>query len=83
MSIKATITDNGNGLPDIGELCYDSTTDTVYMVAGWDGSDRISTGEPGCGNSVSVLLEEHGCAADTTDDEWREIENNNYGVSVG
>lgn len=38
MNIKATITENGNGLPNIGALCYDSSTDTVYEVIGWDGS---------------------------------------------
>jgi hypothetical protein len=82
MSIKATITENGNGLPNIGALCYDSSTDTVYEVIGWDGNDRISTNGPGCGNSVDVLLEERGCASDTTDDEWEAIESNNYGVEV-
>ncbi len=82
MNIKATITENGNGLPNIGALCYDSSTDTVYEVIGWDGSDLISTNGPGCGNSVDVLLEERGCASDTTDDEWEAIESNNYGVEV-
>ena len=81
-TIKATITENGNGLPSIGEICYDANTDTVYRIIGWDGSDRISTNGPGCGNSVNVLLEERGSASDTTDEEWETIESNNYGVSV-
>lgn len=79
---QATITENGNGLPGIGALCYDSSTDTVYRVAGWDGSDRISTNGPGCGNSVNVLLEERGDASDLSGDEWEEIESSNYGVNV-
>lgn len=80
--IKATISENGNGLPNIGEHVYDSSTDTVYRVVGWDGSDRISTNGPGCGNSVDVLLEDVGCAADTSEDVWADIESNNYGVRV-
>lgn len=80
--IKATITEQGNGLPSIGELCYDLDTDTVYKIAGWDGSDHISTNGPGQGNSVNVLLEERGSASDTTEEEWEAIEGNNYGVSV-
>jgi hypothetical protein len=82
MSIKATITENGNGLPSIGEICYDASTDTVYTIIGWDGSGRISTHGPGCGNSVNVLLEESGSASDITDKEWEIIESNNYGVLV-
>jgi hypothetical protein len=80
--IKATITENGNGLPGIGSICYDPNTDTVYKVVAWDGSDRISTHSGGRGNSVDVILEECGSASDTTDDEWSEIESNNYGVDV-
>lgn len=80
--IKATITEKGNGLPGIGELCYDPNTDTVYTVTAWDGSDRISTNGPGCGNSVNVILEERGCASDTTEEEWETIESNNYCVDV-
>jgi hypothetical protein len=82
MSIKATISENGNGLPSIGEICYDASTDTVYKIIGWDGSDRISTNGPGRGNSVDVILEERGSASDTTEEEWSEIESSNYGVSV-
>ena len=81
-TLAATITENGNGLPSIGEICYDPSTDTVYTITGWDGSDRISTNGPGCGNSLNVLLEERGSASDTTDEEWETIESNNYGVSV-
>ncbi len=80
--IRATITENGNGLPSIGELCYDPSTDTVYAVIAWDGGDRISTNGPGRGNSVNVMLEKRGCAADTTEEEWEEIESSNYGVTV-
>lgn len=81
-TLKAKITENGNGLPSIGELCYDSNTDTVYQIVAWDGSDRISTNGPGRGNSVNVILEERGGASDTTEEEWETIESNNYGVSV-
>ncbi len=80
--IKATISENGNGLPSIGDICYDSSTDTVYTIIGWDGSDRISTHGPGAGNSVDVILEERGSANDTTEEEWDGIESTNYGVSV-
>lgn len=81
-TIPATITENGNGLPQIGSLCYDATTDTVYTVAAWDGSASITTHAPGQGNSVNVMLTPRGCAADTTDEEWSEIESSNFGVSV-
>ena len=81
-TITATITENGNGLPSIGEICYDSSTDTVYTITAWDDSDRISTNGPGKGNSVDVILEERGDASDTTEEEWETIEGNNYGVSV-
>lgn len=72
MKIKATITENGNGLPSIGEICYDATTDTVYFIAAWDGSDRIHIHVHGHGRgySVNVLLEKRGSASDTTDAEW-------------
>lgn len=82
MSIKATITENGNGLPSIGELCYDSATDTVYEVAAYADGGNISTNAPGCGNSMAVLLEEQGSASDTTDEEWDAISSSNYGVSI-
>ena len=82
MNIKATITENGNGLPNIGEICCDSSTDTVYTIIGYDGSGQISTNGPGRGNSIDVILEERGSASDTTDDEWDDIESSNYGVSV-
>lgn len=80
--ITARITENGNGLPSIGELCYDSSTDSVYRITGWDGSDRISTHGPGVGNSVDVELEYVGSASDTTEEQWEEIESSNYGVTV-
>jgi len=80
--ITATITENGNGLPGIGELVYDVLTDAVYEVIDWDGSDRISTNGPGRGNSVDVVLEERGTASDMTEEEWETIASNNYGVSV-
>ncbi len=80
--IKATITEKGNGLPAIGDLCYDPDTDTVYTVVAWDGSDRISTHGGGRGNSVNVILEERGDASDTTAEEWEAIESNNYHVEV-
>jgi hypothetical protein len=80
--IKATITENGNGLPGIGEICYDPNTDTVFTIVGWDGSDLISTNGPGCGNSVQVLLEVRSSASAATEEEWEDIESNNYGVSV-
>lgn len=79
--VKSTITENGNGLPGIGELVYDSTSDIVYGVAAWDGSDRISTHGPGRGNSVDALLEYVGSAADISDAEWADIESANYGVT--
>jgi len=78
----ATITENGNGLPNIGELCYDPNTDTVYTITGWDGSDRISTNGPGRGNSVEAVVEARGDASDTTNEEWEAIEDSNYGVTV-
>lgn len=80
--ITARITENGNGLPSIGELCYDSSTDTVYRIIAWDGSDRISTHGPGAGNSIDVVLEYVGSASDASEDDWAAIESTNYGVSV-
>jgi len=80
--IKATITEQGNGLPSIGDLVYDVSTDTVYAIVGWDGSDRIATNGPGSGNSVNVLLETRGSASDMTDEEWEQIESSNYLVNI-
>ena len=82
MKISATITEKGNGLPSLGELCYDSNSDTVYRIVDWDGSSSISTNGPGMGNSVDVIVEEVGSACDTTEEEWEDLESNNYGVSV-
>jgi hypothetical protein len=83
-AIKATIFENGGGLPNIGELCYDADSDTVYEVVGWDGSlsGNIRTNGPGCGNSIDALLVERGSASDTTEEEWEAIESSNYGVTV-
>ena len=80
--IKATITEKGNGLPGIGDICYHPDTDTVYTVVAWDGSSRINTHGAGRGNSVDVILEERGSASDTTEDEWSTIESNNYHVDL-
>lgn len=80
--IKATITENGNGLPSIGSLCYDANTDTVYRVTGWDGSSNITTHGSGRGNSINVIVDDVGSASDMDDDEWNEIESSNYGVTV-
>lgn len=82
--IKATITENGGGLPNIGELCYDADSDTVYQIVGWDGSlsGNIRTNGPGCGNSIDALLVKRGRASDTTEEEWEAIESSNYGVTV-
>ena len=82
MKIKATIYENGNGFPGIGDLCYDANSDMVYKVKAWDGSDRISTHGGGAGNSVNVIVEEIGCASDIDDDDWEEIESSNYRVVV-
>jgi hypothetical protein len=80
--IKATISENGDGLPNIGELCYDSAHDTVYKIVGWDGSfcGSFRTNGPGCGNSVDVVLIEIGEASDMDEEEWESI--GNYGVNV-
>jgi len=78
--MNATITENGNGLPSIGELVYDATTDTVYRITG--GCDRISTHSGGRGNSVEATLEPIGSAGDTDDGEWEAIQSSNYGVSL-
>lgn len=77
----ATITENGNGLPSIGALCCDASSDSVYRVAKYD-PDLISTHGPGCGNSIDVLLEYVGRASDLTDEEWDAIESDNYGVTI-
>ena len=79
-TIRATISENGNGLPSIGALCYDANTDTVYRVTAWDGSDQISTNGPGRGNSVDVIVAEIGAASDVSEEEWDEIESSNYSV---
>lgn len=78
----ARIHENGNGLPNIGELCYDPSTDSVYRIIAWDGSDRISTHGPGVGNSVDVVVEYVGAASDITDEEWEGISSANYTVTV-
>ena len=78
--MNATITENGNGLPSIGELVYDSTTDTVYRITG--GCSRISTNGGGRGNSVEAVVEAIGSAGDTDDGEWEAIESANYGVRL-
>jgi hypothetical protein len=80
--ITARIHENGNGLPNIGELCYDPSTDSIYRIAAWDGSSRISTHAPGVGNSVDVVLEHVCSASDASDAEWEEIESTNYRVTV-
>jgi len=80
--IIGRVTENGSGLPGIGELVYDASVDVVYKIIGWNGSDLISTHGPGCGNSVGVLLEYRGSASDTTESEWDAIESSNYGVVV-
>jgi hypothetical protein len=81
-NMNATITENGNGLPNIGELAYDASTDTVYRITGWDGSDRISTHGPGRGNSVGVVVEDIGSASDMDEEEWAAIQSNNYGITA-
>ena len=78
--MNATITENGNGLPSVGELVYDATTDTVYRITG--GCDRISTHSGGRGNSVQAVVEPIGSAGDTDEDEWEAIQSSNYGVSL-
>ena len=78
--MNATITENGNGLPSVGELVYDATTDTVYRITG--GCSRISTNGGGRGNSIQAVVEAIGSACDTDDDEWEAIETSNYGVSL-
>lgn len=80
--ITARIEEQGNGLPSLGELCYDALTDTAYHIIAWDGTSRISTGGPGRGNSVDVILEEIGSASDLGDEQWEEIESSNYRVTV-
>ena len=76
--ITARIHENGNGLPSVGELCYDSSSNTVYRVV--DLCGNIETHSPGVGNSIIVELEEVGDPSDVTDEEWEEIESNNYSV---
>jgi len=78
--MNATITENGNGLPSVGELVYDATTDTVYRITG--GCSRISTHSGGRGNSVEAVVEPIGSAGDTDDGEWEAIQSSNYGVSL-
>ena len=81
-TIKATITEQGNGLPSIGELCYDPETDTVYQITAWDGGGSINTHGGGCGNSIDVVLKAWGNACDTSEDEWEAIEDSNYRVTI-
>lgn len=78
--MTATIIENGNGFPNIGEMVYDASTDTIYRITGWDGSDRISTNGPGRGNSVCVIVDGIGSASDLSDEELEIIESNNYGI---
>jgi hypothetical protein len=54
MTIKATAYDLGNGLPDVGD--YIATSDQLYIVEAH--TSRISTNQPGVGNSLRVELKE-------------------------
>jgi hypothetical protein len=72
--ITARVTENGNGLPNIGELCYDASTDSVYRVVAWDGTFAVDTHK-----RIDVQLEYVG-SSETC--EWVAIEAGNYGVSV-
>jgi hypothetical protein len=85
LTTPALVTEQGNGLPGIGAIVYNQETNAVYEVVAWDGSQHgsILTGPPGCGNAVRVLLSEIGDASDLTEDEWQQIEADNYRVNVG
>jgi hypothetical protein len=78
--MQATIIENGNGLPNVGEMVYDATSDTVYRITASDG--RISTNGSGRGNSMTATVEDIGSASDLTDDEWENIESSNYGIVI-
>lgn len=70
MTISATITERGNGLPSIGEYVYDSGSDTVYTVVSMG---RIQTGRA-AGNWVDAEVEDTGMSAsDLTDEEFDDI----------
>lgn len=78
--MEATIIENGNGLPNVGEMVYDPSTDTVYRIIGSNG--RISTNGAGRGNSLTATVEDIGSASDLSGDEWETIESNNYGIVI-
>jgi len=77
-TMKAIIYAQGNGLPQIGSLCYHQNTDTVFRVTGIESDIRTSP----MGDCIEVDLAARGAASDTTDDEWEEIESSNYRVEI-
>lgn len=78
--MQATIIENGNSLPNVGEMVYDASTDTVYRITDSDG--RISTNGPGRGNSMTVTVEGIGSASGLTEQQWENIEASNYGIVI-
>lgn len=82
MKARAIITEQGNGLPKLGELCYCDDSTYVWRVDAWDSSDRITTNAPGRGNSVCTCLSMVGSPSDLLEAEWREIVSQNYGVEI-
>ncbi len=70
VTIRARITERGNGFPNVGDYVYDSATDTVYTVSSMG---RIQTRQY-AGNWVDAELEDTGLSAsDLTDEEFDDI----------
>lgn len=54
--MNATITERGNGFPDVGDYVAGDDGE-VYRVVRWTHDGRIFTGRPGAGNSICAEVE--------------------------
>lgn len=70
--MQATITEQGNRFPSVGEKVYQSSTDTLYRILAE--AEIIHTGlRAGQGNYMNVELEIIGDASDLTEEEFEEL----------
>jgi len=72
LPVVGMVTENGSGLPMIGELVHDSDKDKVYTIAGWTGRPRVSANHPG-GDSIGVFLQYWGGGGELEWEQWAGI----------
>lgn len=65
-NVKATISERGNGLPDVGDYVVDLESGEVYRVVELVG--RIQIGENGSGNYIHAVL---------THADWSDVDEDN------